>query len=354
VQHGDGTSGALVQGMPPDTRERLFSLAEARVDTKRCVAICHSEPGAWHPPRWPTSQCPPQYPTRAAYEVGRTMFETDRIPDGWSTRLNQMDEIWVPSKWAVDVFHRGGVERSKLVQVPEAVDTTNFNPEGATPLKLRNRRKFALLSIFKWEERKAWDVLLKAFFEEFTAQDEVSLHLLTHGYHDDSQKTSKPLEYARSLGLAPADLPMVDVIDRHISDKELVSLYRAADAFVLPSRGEGWGRPHVEAMAMGLPIIATNWSGTTEFMNDRNSYPLPIDGLTPVKSGAFKGHLWAEPSHAHLKRLMRHVVTHPDEAKQKGARARRDMVEQYSPDAVANVVLQRLAHIEALLHKRVR
>lgn len=32
-------------------------------------------------------------------------------------------------------------------------------------------------------------------------------------------------------------------------------LYKAADAFVLPSRGEGWGRPHVEAMSMALPVI---------------------------------------------------------------------------------------------------
>ena len=45
--------------------------------------------------------------------------------------------------------------------------------------------------------------------------------------------------------------------------KDLPKLYKAADAFVLPSRGEGWGRPHVEAMAMGLPVIATNWSGST-------------------------------------------------------------------------------------------
>jgi len=51
---------------------------------------------------------------------------------------------------------------------------------------------------------------------------------------------------------------------------------------VLPSRGEGWGRPHVEAMAMELPIIATFWSGPTQYMNENNSYPLSISGLVPV------------------------------------------------------------------------
>ena len=43
------------------------------------------------------------------------------------------------------------------------------------------------------------------------------------------------------------------MLTRHISQDELRGLYAAADAFVLPSRGEGWGRPHVEAMAMALP-----------------------------------------------------------------------------------------------------
>lgn len=47
------------------------------------------------------------------------------------------------------------------------------------------------------------------------------------------------------------------VITRHLSQQELRGLYAAADAFVLPSRGEGWGRPHVEAMAMGLPGAET-------------------------------------------------------------------------------------------------
>lgn len=46
-----------------------------------------------------------------------------------------------------------------------------------------------------------------------------------------------------------------------LSGEELAGLYRAAHVLVQPSRGEGWGRPHVEAMASATPVIATNWSG---------------------------------------------------------------------------------------------
>jgi glycosyltransferase involved in cell wall biosynthesis len=75
---------------------------------------------------------------------------------------------------------------------------------------------------------------------------------------------------ARSL----EEWPAVYLIDRHVPTVDLPRLYAAAGAFVLPSRGEGWGRPHTEAMAMGLPVIATNWSGPTEYMTEHNSYPL--------------------------------------------------------------------------------
>jgi glycosyltransferase involved in cell wall biosynthesis len=42
--------------------------------------------------------------------------------------------------------------------------------------------------------------------------------------------------------------------------------------FVLASHGEGWGRPIAEAMAMEVPVIATNWSGQTDYMNSKNRW----------------------------------------------------------------------------------
>jgi len=61
---------------------------------------------------------------------------------------------------------------------------------------------------------------------------------------------------------------------------------------------------------------------------------------------------WAQPSVPHLKQLMRHVVTHPQEAAAKGAAARRRMVERYSPDVIARLLLRELRRIEAALAAR--
>jgi len=60
---------------------------------------------------------------------------------------------------------------------------------------------------------------------------------------------------------------------------KMVMLYCAADAFVVTSHGEGFGRPSLEAMAMGLPVIATNFSGLTAFVRDDVAFPIPVYGL---------------------------------------------------------------------------
>lgn len=98
---------------------------------------------------------------------------------------------------------------------------------------------------------------------------------------------------------------------------------------------------------MGLPVIATNWSGPTEYLTSDNGYPLPIEGLVPVREGAFKGHLWAEPSAVELRLLMRRVKDEPVEAKAKGRQARLDMVRRYSPSVLASQVQSLLAGIGA-------
>jgi glycosyltransferase involved in cell wall biosynthesis len=44
-----------------------------------------------------------------------------------------------------------------------------------------------------------------------------------------------------------------------LSEEDFMRVYRAADALVIPTRGEGWGRPQAEATAVGLPVITTYW-----------------------------------------------------------------------------------------------
>ena len=88
------------------------------------------------------------------------------------------------------------------------------------------------------------------------------------------------------------------------------------------------------------------------FMNDRNSYLLKYDGLVPVKEGAFKGHLSAEPSETHLRHLLRHLFGNRTDAKMRGRAARADMTRLYAPHIMGGIVAGHLKRIEEVLRRR--
>ena len=115
--------------------------------------------------------------SQAAWSVGRTMFETDRLPADWAAKCNQLDEIWVPSRFNVETFSASGVQRDKLRVVPGAVDENLFNPAAHKPLPLPNSRGCNFLAMFEWSARKGWDVLIGSYLREFSAEDEVCLYL---------------------------------------------------------------------------------------------------------------------------------------------------------------------------------
>ena len=96
-----------------------------------------------------------------------------------------------------------------------------------------------------------------------------------------------------------------------MSDEQISRLYNTADCYVLPSRGEGWSIPHFDAMGYGLPPIATNWAGPTEFITPECGWLIPFN-MSPVCSMMHPFPYlytardnWAEPHVCDLKDSMR-------------------------------------------------
>jgi len=201
------------------------------------------------------------------------MFETDRIPDEWLPACHLMDEIWVPSAFNVWSFARAGVPRAKLVRIPEAIDVEQFRTP-VRPLTIPGRRGFNFLSVFAWHLRKGWDVLLRAFLEEFGPDEDVALILKVWPFLDGPiERIRQEARFlVRRYGLGQEVPPRIVFYHADLPAEQLPRLYKAADAFVLPTRGEGWGRPLMEAMLMERPVIATRWGGQLEFLNDENAY----------------------------------------------------------------------------------
>ncbi len=211
---------------------------------------------------------------------------------------------------ARDIHHElrtMGVPEARIWDIPNGVDVERFAP--ATPAERRAlRQKLHLpdapLFIFvgRLTVAKGLDILLNAWAQRDAALADACLALV-----GDGELRERMVQQAHSLGL-----------DRSViftgSTTDTAPYLRAADAFVLPSRTEGMPVALLEAMACGLPCIATRVGGSAELIDDGQN-----------------GRLIAPEDVAALARALPEAFSTPAW----GARARQRIVERYAMDAVA-------------------
>lgn len=275
------------------------------------------------------------------YRIGYTMLEVDGVPEDWILQSNALDEIWVPSTFNRETFLGSGL-KVPIYVMPLGVNPGYFNPKIRA---FRPAERYTFLSVFEWGERKAPDVLLRAYHRAFSSRDDVLL-LLKITNTDPGVDVQRQI---KAMGL-PQDSPPVAILyNEELPMHQMGSLYRSADCFLLTTRGEGWGLPILEAMACGLPVIVTNWSAHTDFVTEEVAYPLQVSKLVPAKAKCpyYEGFRWAEPSEEHLVHLMRHVYENPKEGVEKGVRASDLVLGNWTWRQAAQRIKDRLLAIDA-------
>ena len=191
---------------------------------------------AWHVPNRRGRRRPARGRAGAlrgpAQVIGRTMFETDRLPDGWADRLNRVDEV------RAHAFHRTiFVEAGVGVRVGEPVDVERFTPDGPRYTSLRTN--FGA-SVLKWKRRKGWHLA------ESVAQAQIDgvLVVVTNAYHSTSDCAAdgdaRDRHARRRLG--PRCFGEGEGPFRLIGRGHGGAL-PGADLVALPTRGEGWPGP---------------------------------------------------------------------------------------------------------------
>jgi len=278
------------------------------------------------------------------YNIGYVPWETTLIPRDWIKPCKLMDEIWTPSEHSKQAFINRRIKN--VFVIPHGIDLKQFCP-GQFKLDIVNRAAFNFLSIFQWNFRKGFDVLLEAYLKEFKEEEEVALILKTHGFNNsviEQQRVRKEIWRLKNLILG-SNKPGPKIIFLREMLPRLEYLYRLVDCFVLPSRGEGWGMPYLEAMACRIPTIGTNYSGNLEFMNEKNSKLIDIKGEVPCSNMlGFKWYTsemkWADPSVSSLQEVMRDIFEHRGQAQKMALRGWRDAKKWTWKKAVDKMVLR--------------
>lgn len=282
--------------------------------------------------------------------IGWTMLETDRISDFWVRQCNAMDEIWVPTQFNRETFTNSGVDPGKIHVVPLGTDLKRFRA-GLQPLRVPGKKGFAFLANGEWIPRKGFDILVRAYAQEFAGIEDVTLILKAYdnSAYDPDGKAIRQQVYRILSEVGNPRPPHIVFLTQVLRPEEVPSLYAAADCYVLPTRGEGWNHPAVEASACGVPVITTNWSGHLEFLNEANSYLIPVERLEPVppygvpNDQVYAGSNWAVPSLEATRWLMRHVFSHREQARAR-AKSAREAVQALTWENSARVALERLRH----------
>ena len=274
-------------------------------------------------------------------------WEFGAIPSAWARQIEaHVDELWVPSEYVRRMYVAGGVEADRVHVIPNGVDLEVFSPGPAGPAgpaaPATPTTRFLFVGGLIW--RKGPDILLDAWQRAFPGRDDVVLVIKDFGADGVYRGADRgPIHaYAES-----GALPRVELLHADLPAAELAALYRSCDVLVHPYRGEGFAMPVLEAMACGLPVIATGGGPTDEFCppaagwridSRRTEFPDDrVDSLPTV------GRPWVlEPDVDHLAALLREAAADPDGRRTRG-RAARTAAEALSWNDVAARYSARIA-----------
>jgi len=258
-------------------------------------------------------------PKPGVFNVIYFAWETDRVPKEWVEQINKMDLALVPCDENIRASRKSGVT-IPMVKIPHAFDVSKYSAF-CTPYYIPGADDyFKLLSICQYSKKKGVDALLKAYLSEFEPDENtlLILKIYVNAIKPDGQnERGRILELIakmKELMRLPA-FPKIMVVHEVLDDLGVARLYKTSDAYVLASRGEGFSITHFDAMGYGVPPIAINWGGPTEFITPDTGWltdytmapvidmPNPLPYLYTAKEN------WAEPNIKSLRSAMRQAFT---------------------------------------------
>jgi glycosyltransferase involved in cell wall biosynthesis len=251
--------------------------------------------------------------TRDRVIVGYWAWEMPEIPPEWRPALACVSQVWVPSRFTAAALEPLLPGRVKVVPpalglippIPSNASRADFGlPEDAVVVLV----SFNLASSLA---RKNPFAAIAAFRGAFGDRpDRILVLKVGHPEH-------APADFDRLRQMAQA--PNIRIETRVLQPEDRHALTARADIVLSLHRGEGFGLVMAEAMLLGKAVVATAWSGNTDFMNNTNAALVPYR-LAPARDdrAVYRG-LWAEPDVAEAAMILRALADDPARRRTMGA-----------------------------------
>jgi glycosyltransferase involved in cell wall biosynthesis len=272
------------------------------------------------------------------FNVALWAWELSEFPNEWCKSMDTIDEIWAFSGFTQESLASKATIPVLLMRQPVTLPP---------PAPLRRldfgipESRFVFLFQFDFTafiDRKNPYACIAAFRKAFPHdRSDVLLVIKTNN-------SERYPEQLRQLVQTVGDDPAIVLIHGAFRRDKITSLMSLADAFVSLHRSEGFGRSLAETMLLGKPVIATNYSGNTDFMRQDNSCPVNYS-LIPVKNGQYPfadGQVWADPDINHAAWHMRRLVHNRPYTQLISQKAQQTIAEQYNLSVTGKRYLKRL------------
>lgn len=252
-------------------------------------------------------------------------WELSRIPDQSLSVIEKFDEVWAPSRFVQEAFRAATDRPVALLPQPVRIPADAAMPgDSGQPFTI-----LTYLDFDSFKSRKNPEAVVAAFQLAFPpSRRDVRLVIKVRGGgHEDGR------DWVVRIAAADARIVLIDkTFDRAAMDRLILD----CDVFVSLHRSEGFGFGPAEAMAVGKPVVATDYSGSRDFVTASTGYPVAYD-LVPVAEGHYvdwRDQVWAEPSIDDAAHWLRVIEADRDAARARAQCGRQFMIDRFSPQAV--------------------
>ena len=263
------------------------------------------------------------------YRIGIWYWELTKFPDQWKNAFNLVDEIWAPTKYIQENISR--ISSVPVIYMPPGIRRDD-------PKEIYTREYYKLppkaflflnfFDVYSYTSRKNPSAAVVAFQTAFRPDD------MTVGLVLKINNASVKDENIVKLKELISNYQNIYIIAKTMTRDEINGLINSCDVSVSLHRSEGLGLLCEESMYFGKPVIATNWSGNTDFMTKENSCLVDYK-LIPI--GEYYGtndpdQVWADPSVDHASEYMQRLKNDEVYYRQVSENARNDIRDRFSPE----------------------